>query len=240
MQHALPRSVLPSVCISVSTQCSTHHLNQYYPLCVYPYEHSAARITQISTTDCVYISPYEHSTHYPSQYYRLCLYLYQYDKARITQVSITHCISLSTQCSTHYPGQYYPLCVFPCQHNAARITQVSITHCVSFLVNTMQHALPRSVLPIVCVSLSSQSCSTPYPNQCYRLCVHPYGHSAARITQVSTTDCLYFLYRQGAARITEVLLSACSSLLSLCCTHYRSQYYRLCAFPLRHSADHND
>ena len=201
MQHALPRSVLPSVCISLSTQCSTHHLNQYYPLCVYPYEHSAARITQISTTDCVYISPYEHSTHYLSQYYRLCLYLYQYDKARITQVSITHC--------------------------------------VYFLVNTMQHALPRSVLPIVCISLSSQSCSTPYPNQCYRLCVHPYGHSAARITQVSTTDCLYFLYRQGAARITEVLLSACSSLLSRCCTHYRSQYYRLCAFPLRHSADHN-
>ena len=214
MQHALPRSVLPSVCISVSTQCSTHHLNQYYPLCVYPYEHSAARITQISTTDCVYISPYEHSTHYPSQYYRLCLYLYQYDKARITQVSITHCVyflvntmqhalprsvlpivclSLSTQCSTHYPGQYYPLCVFPCHHSrAAHLTQISVTDCVYILMDTVQHALPKSVLLIVCISFIVKV-QHVLP-KCYSVPVRRYCHGAARITEVSTTDYVHFLF----------------------------------------------
>ena len=193
MQHALPRSVLPSVCISLSTQCSTHHLSQYYPLCVYPYQHSAARVTQISTTDCVYISPYEHSTH-----------------ALPKSVLPIMFIFLLVHYSTHYPGQYYPLCVFLCQHNAARTTQVSITHCVYcqhnraahvtqisatdcvyILMNTVQHALPKSVLPIVCIS-----CIVKVQHvlpKCYSVRVPLHCHGAARITEVSTTDYVHFL-----------------------------------------------
>lgn len=132
------RSVLLIVCISLWTQCSTHYPGQYYPVCVLPYQHNAARITQGSITHCVYF---------------LVITAVQHTLPKSVLPIV--CTSLWTQCSTHYPSQYYWLFVFPLLSRCSTYYR-SVTQCVFLFIVTVLHVLPKSVLPIMCISSSSQ------------------------------------------------------------------------------------